>query len=325
MMGAILKRRVFLAAVGAAVVWPIAGMAQQGKSARIGILALGTPDPEGFVMEFREGLRELGYIEGQNIQLEFRSAGGKADNLAAMAAELIALKVDIIVAFQTPAATAAKQATKDIPIVLGSVGDPIGTGLIASFARPGGNITGVSAATAELGAKNLELIREVLPAASRVAILANAPDPFSKPFLDHIQKAANTLNVAIRPAMVRGVDELDARLADIATWQAHAVIVQPSLPHQRVAGLAIKHRLPAFSPNSMFSGSGGLMSYSTNSGALYRQSAIFVDKILKGRKPADLPVELPTKFWLVVNLKTAKAIGVTVPGTLLTRADHVIE
>ena len=202
---------------------------------------------------------------------------------------------------------------------------PVGTGLIASLARPGGNITGVSSATAEMGAKNLELIREVFPSARKVAVLANASDPFSKPLLEHIQAAAKALNVEINPVMVHGADQLDAHFEDIAKWQADAIIVQPTLPQRRVAELAIKHRLPAFAPNAAFPAAGGLMSYANHLDATYRQSAVFVDKILKGRKPADLPVELPTKYWLAINLKTAKAIGVTVPGLMLTRADDVIE
>jgi len=304
--------------------WPSVVVAQS-KMPRIGVLALGNPNPEIFLKEFREGLRELGYIEGQSIHLELRSAGGDASKLAAVAAELVATKPDMIMGFQTPAATAAKQATKDIPIVLAGVGDPIGTGLIASLARPGGNITGVSAATAEMGAKNLELVREVFPSARRVAVLANAPDPFNKPFLEHLQVAAKALNVEIKAVMARGADQLEAHVEEIAKWRADAVVVQPSLPHQRVAELAIKYRLPAFAPNVAFPAAGGLMSYANNSAALYRTCATYVDKILKGRKPADLPVELPTKFLLAVNLKTAKAIGVTVPGILLTRADEVIE
>lgn len=275
--------------------------------------------------EFREGLRELGYVEGQSIQLELRSAGGDTNKLAPLAAELVATKADIIVGFQTPAATVAKQATTDIPIVLAGVGDPIGTGLIASLARPGGNITGVSSATAEMGAKNLELIREVFPSARKVAVLANAPDPFSKSLLEHIQLTAKALNVDIKPVMAHGADQLDAHFEDIAKWQADAIIVQPTLPHRRVAELAIKRRVPAFAPNAGFPAAGGLMSYGNNIDATYRQSAVFVDKILRGRKPADLPVELPTKYWLAINLKTAKAIGVTVPGLVLSRADDVIE
>ena len=274
---------------------------------------------------FREGLREFGYVEGRNIRFEFRSAGGQSGNLSPLAAELVGLKVDLIVAYQTPAATAAKQATKDIPIVMGTVGDPVGTGLVASLARPGGNITGVAGATAELGAKNLDLIRDVLPSVRRVAVLANAPDPFSKPFLGHIQAAAKALNIETKPVMVRRAGELGAEFAEIEKWQAQAVVVQPSLPHKQVAELALKHRLPAFAPNAAFPSAGGLMSYSGDNDAQFRKSAKFVDAILKGRKPADLPVEMPTKFWLVVNLKTAKAIGITIPEAMLLRADQVIE
>jgi putative ABC transport system substrate-binding protein len=319
-----MKRREFAVLFGAAVVWPSAAMAQSGTP-RIAVLALGNPDPQIFMKEFREGLREFGYVEGQSIQLELRSARGDPNKLGPLAAELVATQADIIVGFQTPAATAAKEATKDIPIVLAGVGDPIGTGLIASLARPGGNITGVSSATAEMGAKNLELIREVFPSARKVAVLANAPDPFSKPLLEHIQATAKALNVQINPVMVRDAGQLDADFEDIMKRQADGIIVQPSLPHRRVAELAIKHRLPAFAPNAAFPAAGGLMSYGNNIDATYRQSAVFVDKILKGRKPADLPVELPTKYWLAINLKTAKAIGVTVPGLMLTRADDVIE
>ena len=320
------NRREIVAAVAAgAVAWPFVAISQESRTARIGILVLGNPDPAPFMKEFKAGLNEVGYIEGKNVQFEFRSADKNSANLAVRAAELVALKVDVIVAFQTPAVTAAKHATADIPIVMGSAGDPVGTGLVASLARPGGNITGVTGASAELGGKNLELIHEVLPSVRRVAVLANAPDPFSKTFLVHIQAAAKVLNVEINPVMVRDSDQLAADFAEIVKWQAQALIVQPSLPLKRVADLAIKHRLPSFAPNSGLTAAGGMLSYSADLDALYRQSATFVDKILKGRRPADLPVELPTKYWLVINLKTAKAIGVTVPGIMLTRADEVIE
>ena len=183
-----MHRREFIGLAAGALAFPLAAAAQQGKMPRIGILVLGNPDPAPFLKEFREGLRELGYVEGQNIVFEFRSAKGSAALLQSLAHELVALKVDIIVGFQTPAATAAKQATADIPVIINS-GDPVGTGLVASLARPGGNITGVMGAGAELGGKNLELVREVLPSARRVAVLANAPDPFHKPFLENIQAA----------------------------------------------------------------------------------------------------------------------------------------
>ena len=321
-----MKRREFLALIGGAIAaWPGAGWAQPGKVARIGVLVLGNPDPGPFLTELRAGLRILGYVEGQDIHLEFRSAGGNPNVLAALAAELVGLKVDIIVAFQTPTVIAAKEATNDIPIVMCPAGDPIATGLVASLSRPGGNVTGVSGATAELGAKNLELIREVLPSARRVAALANAPDPFHKPFLHYIDKAAGTLGIEFKPFLVQRPEAIDASFLEVEKWRAEAVIVQPSLPLGRAAVLAVKHRLPAISPTAPFPAAGGLMSYSADTRALIREGAVFVDKILKGRKPADLPVQQPIKFQLNVNLKTAKAIGLTVPATLLARADDVIE
>jgi putative ABC transport system substrate-binding protein len=308
-----------------AAIWPRTVFAQSDRPARIGVLVLGNPDPGPFLKEFREGLRELGYVEGQNIQLELRSAQGKISDLPAAAGALVALKVDIIVTFQTPAGIAAKNATSEIPIVLGPAGDPVGTGLVASYARPGGNVTGVAGAGPEVGAKNLELIREVLPAVRRVAVLANAADPFHVPLLKRIQGAGQMLGIEIKPVLVRRADEFEAAFGEFTVAQMEAVIVQPSLPLRLAAELALKHHLPAFSPNATFPSEGGLMSYSADQPALYRNSATFVDKILKGRKPPDLPVELATKFLLVVNLKSAKALGIAVPATLMTRADNVIE
>jgi len=318
------RRREFIALFGAAMVWPGAAMAQ-GKMPRIGVLALGNPDPTFFLKGLKEGLRDLGYIEGQSIQFEFRSADRDPANLAPRAAELVALKVDILVPFQTPAATAAKQATKDIPIVMGGAGDPVGTGLVASLTHPGGNITGVSGAGTELGAKQLELIREILPDARRVGALINAPDPFSRPFLAQIQASAKALNIELVPFMLNGADGLEAAFDEMAKSRTSAVIVQPSLPHEPTARLALRHHLPSFSPNPLFPGSGGLVAYSAHYDSLYRDTASLVDKVLKGRSPGELPVQLPSKFWLAINLKTAKAIGVTVPGVMLTRADEVIE
>jgi putative ABC transport system substrate-binding protein len=319
------KRRDFLTLIGTVAAWPAAGLAQSDKIARLGVLVLGNPDPEPFMKELRNGLGELGYVEGQNYQFEVRSAKGKHSDLATLAAELVGLKVDIIVTFQTPAGIAAKNATREIPIVLGSAGDPVGTGLVASYARPGGNITGSAGAGPEVGAKTLELVREVLPAARRVAMVANAADPFHVPLLKSIEDGGKSLGIDIEAVKVREPDELAPAFAEFDKARAEAVIVQPSLPLKLVADLAVKRRLPAFSTNARFPVEGGLMSYSADQPALYRSSAALVDKILKGRKPADLPVQLPTKFLLVINLKTAKAIGVTVPAIMLTRADEVIE
>jgi putative tryptophan/tyrosine transport system substrate-binding protein len=319
------KRRDFLTLVGAVAMCPASAWAQPAGIARIGVLVLGNPDPAPFMTAFREGLSDLGYIDGRNIQLELRSAEGKIGDLQATAAALVALSVDIIVTFQTPAAIAAKKATSEIPIVMGSAGDPVGTGLVTSYALPGGNVTGVAGAGPEVGAKNLELIREVLPNARRVAVMLNTPDPFHKPFLQQIQNAGQTLGIEIKPVLVPRADEMDAALAELEKLSVDAVIVQPSLPLQPAADFLLKRRLPSFVPNATFPAAGGLMSYSADQPALYRSSATFVDKILKGRKPADLPVELASKFLLVINLKTAKALGVAVPPTLLTRADTVIE
>jgi ABC-type uncharacterized transport system substrate-binding protein len=323
-MGALVKRREFLALLGVAAIAGPGTAAAQSRSFKIGFLALGNPDPAPFVKGVREGLRDLGYVEGQNVAFELRSAEGKADRLASLAAELVALKVDLIVAFQTPAGTAAKRATSEIPIVT-NAGDPVGTGLVASLSRPGGNVTGVSGAGAELGAKQLELIREIVPDARRVGALINAPDPFSRPFLAQIQDAAKAMNVELVPFMLRGADGLEAAFNEMVKSTTRAVIMQPSLPHELTAQLALKHRLPSFSPNPLFPGSGGLLAYSADYDALYRDTASLIDKVLKGRNPGELPVQMPSKFWLAINLKTAKAIGVTVPGTMLTRADEVIE
>jgi putative ABC transport system substrate-binding protein len=318
------KRREFLSLLGAsAAAWPRTAAAQ-GKTFKIGFLALGNPDPAPFVKGVGDGLRDLGYIEGQNVSFEPRSAEGKADRLASLAAELVTLKVDLIVAFQTPAGTAAKRATSDIPIVT-NAGDPVGTGLAASLARPGGNLTGVSGAGAELGAKQLELIREILPDAKRVGVLINAPDPFSRTLLAHIQEAAKPMNIELATFMLRGAEGLEAAFDEMMKSRTSAFIMQPSLPHELTARLALKARLPSFSPNPLFPGSGGLVAYSADYDALYRDTASLVDKVLKGRNPAELPFQLPSKFWLAINLKTAKEIGVTLPGTMLTRADEVIE
>jgi len=318
------KRRKFLALLGVAAIGGSRAASAQGQSFKIGFLALGTPDPSPFVKGVCEGLHSLGYVEGRNVTFESRSAEGKADRLASLAAELVAMKVDLIVAFQTPAGMAAKRATSAIPIVA-NAGDPVGTGLAASLSRPGGNLTGVSGAGAELGAKQLELIRQILPDAKRVGVLINAPDPFSRTLLAHIQEAARPMNIELATFMLRGADGLEAAFDEMVKSKSSAVIMQPSLPHKLTAQLALKHRLPSFSPNPLFPGSGGLLAYSADYDALYRDTASLVDKVLKGRNPAELPFQLPSKFWLAINLKTAKAIGVTVPGTMLTRADQVIE
>jgi putative ABC transport system substrate-binding protein len=317
-----MRRREFITLFGGAAAWPLAAPGQQTKLPRIGVLV--PADPEPFWSAFRDGLREHGYVQGQNIQIEFRSAEGKPERLRGLADEFVGLKVDVIVAHQTPAVTAARQATTETPIVMAPAGDPVGTGLISSLARPGGNITGLSATSAETGAKTLELIREVLPSARRVAVLANAPDPFSRDLVEQIENGGRTLGIAIQPVRVRGVDEFNAAFAAMLDERADAVIVQGSLPRRPAIDLALKHRLPLIGANP-FAREGGLMSYSARQTDLFGRAAYYVERILKGAKPAGIPVEQPTKYVLVINLKTARALGLELPPTLLARADEVIE
>jgi putative ABC transport system substrate-binding protein len=233
--------------------------------------------------------------------------------------------VDIIVTWFTPAARAAKQATQNIPIVMALAGNPVETGLVASLARPGGNITGLAGVGAELAGKCVELIREMIPSAYRVAALANAADPFSKPFLEQIRLTADASGITIDPIMIHSIEELEAAFPAMEKRRPAAVLVQPSLPTKRAAELALRHRIPAVYIVRGMVDEGGLMSYGVDEAAAYRRAAVFVDKILKGAKSADLPVEQPTKFELVINLKTAKALGLTIPQSLLLRADQIIQ
>jgi len=319
-----MRRRVFsVVLVGSAAAWPLVVRAQQVKPVKLGVLLVEKREP--FTRVFSEGLREFGYMDGQNMQIEYRSAEGKLDRLPMLAAELVGLKVDIIVASETPAVQAAKRATTEIPIVMAPSGDPVGTGLITSLSRPGGNVTGLSAATAELAGKSLELIREILPAARRVAALADPANAFTKSFLAQINASARPAGLEIQPVMLGGADDLDPVFANMASSGIDALIVQPTLPRASIITLARKYRLATVSGNRAFADAGGLMSYAGSLADRYRNAAPYVDKILKGAKPADLPVQQPTKFELVINLKTAKALGISVPPSILTRADEVIE
>lgn len=316
-----MKRRDFIAILGAAA-WPAAALAQAPKRATLGVLVVGNPEP--FVAILKQALRERGYQEGRNFHLEVRSGQGKLDRLPALAAELVRLKVDVLIGWQTPSVHALKQATTSIPIVM-MAGDPLATGVVSNLARPGGNVTGVSSTTAAIGGKTLELIREMLPASKRVAVLGNAADPFTKPFLEQLQNAGSALGIEVRALVVRGPDEYEATFAEIAKWRADAVIVQPSLPRDAAIALALKHRFPAMSPTRLFPEAGGLMSYAAAVTPLYGEVATYIDRILKGAKPGDLPVQQPTTYELVFNLKTAKALGISIPRNLLLRADKLIE
>ena len=318
-------RRDFIALLGSAVIaWPLSVLAEQGKVAKIGVLLLGYPDPSLFIKGLREGLRDLGYEEGRSIELIIRSADGKPEALASLAADLIRSQVNVIVANPTTAGLAAQKAAAELPIVAFG-GDLEATGLIANLARPGGNVTGVSTTSDDLAAKNLELITEILPVTRRVAVFVNAASRFGATLLEHVQVAAQALNIEVKSFPIRESTELEADFASFAEWKPDALLIHPALPQKLIADLALQRRLPAVSPNSAFCQAGDLASYSADIEALSRQCATLVDKILKGRKPSDLPAELPTRFRLIVNLKTAKAIGLAVPSTLLARADEVIE
>jgi putative tryptophan/tyrosine transport system substrate-binding protein len=322
-----MKRREFVTLIGSApLTWPLATRAQQSKVARIGALYLGIADAESFRKELREGMRELGYVEGQNIAFEFRSAEGKLDRLPELAAELVRLKVDVIVALYVPCALAAKQATRDIPVVI-LAGDPVETGIVPSLARPGGNITGVSLMATASNGKSVELFRDMLPSVRRVGVLGHATNPvYAKAMLEQVQSAGGPTGIEIQPVvMVRGPDELEAAFTTMVRERADALVVQGSLAIKPVTDLAIKYRLPAASTGRAFADIGGLMSFGADGPAAVRHGTKFVQKILQGKQPKDMPIEQPTKFELAINLKTAKAIGLTIPQTFLLRADAVLE
>jgi putative tryptophan/tyrosine transport system substrate-binding protein len=320
-----MRRREFLATLaGAGAAWPVSVRAQ-GAVPTVGVLALGNLDPEIFMRALRQGLRELGYVEGQNVRLELRSAGGDTAALPGLAADLVGRGVDVIVAWQTPPALAAKRATAAIPIVMAGAGDPLSTGLVASLARPGGNVTGTSGIVTDFIAKVVGLVRETLPAARRLAILAHATDPFTAPFVAQIERAARSQDIAAEPVMLRPSEPFEAAFEIMRRRQSDAVIVQGSMHRPAVAGLALKHRLPSFSNLRELPVSGGLMSYGAIASDSWRGAAAYVDRILKGARPGELPVSQPTRFELVINRRTADALGVPIPPSLLARADEVIE
>jgi putative ABC transport system substrate-binding protein len=305
---------------------------QGGKAHRIGYLSGGSPSSERtstLVEAFREGLRELGYVEGRNITIDWRFSQGRAEQFPSLVAELIQSKVEAIVTTGGPATRAAKQATSTIPIIMAFSGDPVGTGLVASIARPGGNLTGLSFMSPELSAKRLELLREAFPKVTRVAALWNPDDPVYALELQRTEAAAKGLGISLQPIEVRGAGEFEAAFASMARHRADALIVFAHtltiLNQRSLVELANRDRLPTMYGLSEFVIGGGLIAYGPSLSALYRRAAFYVDRILKGAKPADLPVEQPTKFELLINLKTAKTLGFTIPPSLLLRADHVIE
>jgi len=297
---------------------------QPAKGPRIGVLHVGNADAALFMSELRSGLRELGYIEGQNIQFEPRSAAGKLSELRDSADELVRLQVDVIVAFYTSCALAAKEATRKIPIVV-MAGDPVETGLIDSLPRPGGNVTGLSLMAVPLHVKGLEMLREMRPTLRRVAVLGNTADPaFAKMLFDAALQEGPRVGIDIHPVMT-SIAEAETAFSTIVKGGADGIVVQGSLSGAKIADLAVKHQLPASSFVRSFVEVGGLVSYGPHGPTTYRRSAVFVHKILQGGNPATISVEQPTKFELALNLKTAKAIGIEISEQFLSRADAIIE
>jgi putative tryptophan/tyrosine transport system substrate-binding protein len=327
------RRPTWLGLAVVAFVIVICGAFAQAQPAktipRVGYLSvLSSSSDSSRLAAFREGLRELGYTEGQNIAIEARYADGKLDQLPNLAAELLRLQVDVVVVGGSTATRAAKNATKLIPVVMAHGSDPVELGYVASLARPGGNITGLTHLAPELGGKRLELLKNIIARLSRVAILTDPGTGGHGPQIKELDVAGPALGLQLRPVEVREPSSLESAFTAMTTWGAGAFIglQQPTLDRMRVriVGLAAKNRLPAMYPNSEYVEAGGLMSYAADIVAMFRHTAIYVDKILKGAKPADLPVEQPTKFELIINLRTAKQIGVTIPPNLLARADRVI-
>ena len=324
-----MKRREFITLLGgAAAVWPLAVRAQQPAMPVIGLLSPGDNSTH-YTDGLFAGLRELGYVEGRNIRIESRWAQGKFDQLAQMAAELVRLKVDVLVTSLTEASRQAKKATATIPIVMAGVGDPVAAGLIASLARPGGNLTGTSGVAVDVVGKQVELLKEIVPGVSRIAVLWNpANATFQALQVREAEQAARKAGLELQLLEARGPSELDAAFADIKKGTpALAVLGDPlfNIYAATIAELALKNRIATVSAGRPFAVAGMLLAYGANLSHMHKRAAVYVDKILKGASPADLPVEQPTTFELVVNLKTAKALGLTVPPTLLARADEVIE
>jgi len=303
-----------------------------GNVPRVGYLLAGShsdPQRQRLLEAFRQGLRELGYVEGQNIAIESRWAEGKDDRLPALAADLVRSKVDVIVAQSGAATQAAQQATRTIPIVMSLSNDAVGSGLVASLARPGGNVTGLTIMVPDLAGKQFQLLKEVIPKVSRVALLTNPANPASAPFLREAEAAARALGVRLQTLETRNPQEIDSAFAAMTRERAGALLILPDQifvsQRRQIAELATKRRLPSVYGVREYAEAGGLMAYGANHIDLVRRAATFVDKILKGAKPADLPVEQPTKFELIINLRTAKAIGLTIPPSVLQRADQIID
>ena len=326
-----MKRRHAMALLGSAFAWPLAARAQQESMPKIGFLHYASPDPSAYQVEaFRRGLSEAGYVEGKNVAIEYRWAHGHYDRLPALVADLVARKVDLIAALGgTPAALAAKSATSTIPIVFSSGGDPVAVGLVASLSRPGGNLTGVSILNMELHPKRLELLFELVPRAKVIALLVNPGLAETERVIQDVRAATRTKGAELQILNAGNESEIDAAFATLAHWNADALIVGSdplfTSRHQQLVALASRDAIPAIYPWREFAAAGGLISYGTNLTAVVQLAGTYAGKILSGKSPVDLPVQQPTTFELVINLKTAKALGLTVPQSMLQRADEVIE
>ena len=327
------KILITLGASAAALALPLGSFAQApGKIWRVGVLTLRRTamiDTDPFYVPFRDGMRVLGYVEGRNLKIEWRAADGDATRMAGLAAELVNLQVDVIVTSGTLASVTAQKATATIPIVIAHVSDPVGSSIVKSLARPGGNITGTSLMVTDVSAKHLEMLLGMAPKLTLVAVLMNPASPIHPDILKRMQEAALSLKVKLLPLQAGGKAEIDAAFATMARQKAGAVSVaqDPLFVQQarQIAQLAAQYRLPSITASGELAEAGGLLGYGANLGEQFRQAATFVDKIFKGAKPADLPVEQPTKFELVINGKTAKALGLKIPQALLISANKIIE
>lgn len=303
----------------------------QGKVPVIGLLAAGSPHPSlpRPIVALREALRDFGYVEGRTIQIEYRWAEGKPERLTALAAELVSANVDLIVASGDAAIRAARQASRTVPIVMATSGDAVGAGFVASLARPGGNVTGMTAITPELSAKRLQILKDLLPRVSRVSILWNPTDPVHALDWTETRNAARALGLSLQPLEFRGLSDVDQAVAALAQSPPEALVVFNAAEtverRAQLVSVAAMHGIPAIYDASEWVAAGGLVAYGVTHAALFRRSAAFVDRILKGAKPADLPVEQPTTFLLAINLNTAKALGLAIPQSLLLRTDEVIQ
>src|SRR6266480_2021949 len=324
-----MRRRQFITLLGGAAVWPFAARAQQAKLPTIGFLGASTPlNWNPWTAAFTQRLRELGWMEGRTVTIEYRWAEGRDERFAEIAAELVRLKVELIVTSGTPAVMASKKATSVIPIVFATGGDPVGSGLVASLARPGGNVTGLATLANELAGKRLELLREVVPGVRRLAIMGNVGNPFTVLELSEVQAAARTLGLEVVTLEIQRAQDLAPAFAALKSHADALYVCTDALANTnwiRINIAAVGERLPTMHGSRDYVEAGGLISYGQNFPDMFRRSADYVDKILRGAKPGDIPVEQPTKFDLVVNLTTAKALGLDVPPTLLARADEVIE